>query len=388
MTRINSHLQNLKTSYLFAQIQREKEKYSYTDWINLGIGDATEPLSPTVAKAISDASKELTDKQTHKGYPPSNGYAFLREAICKSEYAHLGFDAEEIFIGNGAKGDLVNVQDLFSVDAKIALSDPTYPVYFESNFINGKSRFIYLPSDEKSHWVVQPPSEPCDVVYLCSPNNPTGGVFTRKDLEKWIAYAMHHKAIIVYDAAYKAFITSKDVPRSIFEIEGAKEVAMEISSFSKTAGFTNLRCSYTTISKSNPLYLLWKRRIETTFGGVPYPIQKGAEAVFSKQGQKEVYETLSVYQSNAALLRKGLIDSGFEIYSGVDSPYLWCKTPEGMNSWQFFHTLLKEWHVVVIPGSGFGPSGEGYFRVSSFASQETVQRALSVFAKLSTKAPI
>lgn len=382
MSFINPYLQNLQTSYLFEKIQREKERFGNRPWINLGIGDISLPLAPAIAASIAKAAEEMTHQESLKGYGPANGYSFLRKAICENEYRELGFDPDEIFIGFGAKGDLVQLQSLFSSNTIVALQNPTYPVYYESNFIAGKKRFVYLPCTAENNWKAKPPKQHCDLIYLCSPNNPTGSCFTKEELEQWVSYAEKEGAIILYDAAYKAFIQSDDLPKSIFEIEGAKKVAVEISSFSKTAGFTNLRCSYVTISKQNPLYTLWKRQLDTTFGGVSYPIQKGAEAVYSKEGQIQVKETLAVYQSNADLLKQSLIDQQIKIHSGENSPYLWCKIPTDLSSWDFFRLLLDKLNMIVIPGSGFGSCGEGYFRISSFADKATTQRAIESLATL------
>ncbi len=399
MAKLNKNFLKLSSTYLFREIEKKctefKEKNPSTELLNLGIGDITLPLAKCVIEAIILATKEMGEKTI--GYGPSCGYQFLKEKIKQEEYKHLDITEDEIFISYGAKSDSSNIQELFSISSKVAICDPVYPVYVNSNVLAGRTKghnkkkdryedFIYLSCNEENNFSPNLPKTPCDLIYLCSPNNPTGIALTKKELKKWINYAKENNAIIIYDAAYEAFISSKDAVHSIYEIQGATSVAIEIKSFSKTAGFTNLRCSYMVIPKkifsfinNKKVFLhdLWKKRLETKFGGVSYPIQKGAEAIFSKQGKKEISQNIQIYKDNASYLRDSLINMGFTIYGGIDSPYIWWKIPKKYkSSWEFFDVLLKNANVITIPGSGFGPSGENFIRLSSFANKETLKKAI------------
>ena len=396
MAKINPHYQELKREYIFPVIEQKladlKKRFPKATILNLGIGDIAQPLVPSIVKAICLATKEMGEESSLRGYGPSEGYDFLRKAIAKNEFAHLGIDASEIFISDGANSDTANIQELFDVDNTIAITDPTYPVYLDTNVMAGRgSKILFLPCTEKTGFLPVPPKKHCDLVYLCSPSNPTGVAFTRKELAAWIDYAKKEGAIILYDNAYVAFITSPNVPQSIFEIEGAKEVAVEFRSFSKSAGFTGLRCAYTILPKTVQanlgrkevsLHSLWKRRQNTKSNGVAYPIQRGAEAVFTKQGQKETKAQVQSYLEQGTLLRKGLTSLGYKCYGGVDSPYIWWKTPQKFSSWEFFDLLLEKCHLISVPGRGFGPSGEGYVRLSCFTHSLIAKEALKRIAKL------
>ena len=401
---VNPNFEKLPGSYLFAEIARRVKEYSAAhpdaDLIKLGIGDVTRPLAPAVVAAMKAAADEMLQASTFRGYGPDFGYDFLVDAIREQDYAprgvHLAFD--EVFISDGAKTDTSAIQELFGADSRIAVTDPVYPVYVDSNaiagrlgnFVNGRwSNLTYLPCNAENGFVPAVPVEPVDVIYLCYPNNPTGTTLTRDQLKPFVDYARQNHAVIVYDAAYKAFITS-DAPHSIYEVEGAREVAIECCSFSKTAGFTGMRCAYTIIphdvtgigSQGQPLELnaLWKRRMGTKFNGVSYPVQRAAAAVFSPEGKTECDEAVRYYLRNARLIREGLQAAGYPVFGGVDAPYVWLKAP--MDSWKFFDTLLNRAHVVGTPGTGFGPSGEGYFRLTAFNTYEKTVEALERIRKL------
>lgn len=376
MVKINPHFQKLSQNYLFQEIDKRvtlfKQQNPTLQILNLGIGDISEPLPPYIVKSICSATKEMGKKVI--GYGPSEGYPFLREAIAQFEYKNV--TADEIFIFNGSKNAISAIETIFDCSNTIGLMDPTYPVYKDSNIIAGKSsQFIYLPCREQEGFLPSLPNKHCDLIYLCSPNNPTGVSFSRKELEKWVSYAKEEKSIIIFDTAYEAFITS-NAPRSIYEIEGAREVAIEFKSFSKKAGFTNLRCSYLVIPKELGLSKLWQRNISAKFGGVPYPIQKGAEAIYHPQGQKEIKEQLDSYKERTLLLMKGLSKLNFSFFGGIDSPFVWCKTINNTSSWDFFDLLLKKATIISIPGSGFGPSGEGFVRFSAFAKRKEIEEAM------------
>lgn len=396
MVDINHHYQKLKPAYFFRNIEQKKNElllqYPNAKLINLGIGDITKPLIPTAAKALAQATEEMT--KVPIGYGSSQGYGFLREKIASFDYKNLSINPDEIFVSDGAKPDCANILEIFCNQSIVALCDPSYPVYVDSTIMAGKTGFIteegrypnilYLPCIEENGFLPIPPHEKSDLIYLCSPNNPTGVALTKEILQDWVRYAKKHKAIIIYDGAYEAFIT-QDRPKSIFEIDGAKEVALEIRSFSKTAGFTGLRCSYTVIPKElkafhgqeqMSVHDLWKRRHETKFGGVPYPIQRAAEAIYSPQGQKELQEVLVSYKTQSLFLYKGLKNLGFVVYGGVDAPYVWCKIPKGFTSWDYFDYLLQKAHLITIPGSGFGIEGEGFIRLAAFAHQPIIDEAL------------
>lgn len=397
---VNPNYEKLPGSYLFAEIARRVKTFSAENpqaaLIKLGIGDVTRPLAKAAVTAMQNAAAEMLDAATFRGYGPDFGYDFLVNAIREKDYAPRGvaLDFDEVFVSDGAKTDTAALQELFADDVRIAVTDPVYPVYVDSNAIAGRlgdfvdgrwSRLTYLPCNAANGFVPQPPTEKVDVIYLCYPNNPTGTTLTREQLAPFVAYARENDAIIIYDAAYKAFITS-DVPHSIYEVEGAREVAIECCSFSKTAGFTGIRCAYTIIphavrgiggqGQAVELNSLWKRRMGTKFNGVSYPVQRAAEAVFTPEGQTECAETIAYYLRNAALIRDGLTAAGYTVFGGVDAPYVWLKTPEGIDSWAFFDRLLTRAHVVGTPGAGFGPSGEGYFRLTAFNTYEKTLEAL------------
>lgn len=407
MFHINDCYQQLPGSYLFAEVGRRVKAYRAehpeADVISLGIGDVTKPLVPAVIDALHQAVEEMGHEETFRGYGPDFGYDFLINAIREGDYARRGVDVayDEVFISDGAKCDVGNIQELFSPDAVIAVTDPVYPVYVDSNAMAGRagtyadgrwSRLCYLPCHAGNGFVPPLPDRPVDVIYLCYPNNPTGTVLTRAQLKPFVDWARINGAIIIYDAAYRAFVSTPDVPLSIYEIEGAREVAIECNSFSKTAGFTGTRCAYMVIPHEVcgldahggrvSLNAMWKRRMATKFNGVSYPIQRGAAAVYTPEGQEQIKRVIAAYMENARIIREGLSDAGFTVFGGVDAPYIWLKAPEGMTSWAFFDRLLDECHLVGTPGSGFGPSGEGYFRLTAFNSLENTKRAVERIGKL------
>jgi LL-diaminopimelate aminotransferase len=382
MAAINSHFQKLTSHYLFPRIEKEaallKEKKPDALLINLGIGDVTLPLAPSVVSALTDAAQEMGSSV--KGYGPSQGYLFLRDLIKENEYKDLSISSDEIFVSDGAKCDISTIPEIFSPNCKVAIANPAYPVYVDTSVMAGRE-ILYLPCTEETGFLPRPPREHVDLVYLCSPSNPTGAALSRKDLKAWVEYARKEKALLLFDAAYSSFITS-DAPQSIYEIEGAEEVAIEFKSFSKNAGFTGLRCSFYVFPKTlhlqkEALYALWKRRNDTKFGGVSYLIQKGAAAVYSPQGKKEIAEQIATYKRRTKLFRDGLKNLGFTVYGGTDAPFVWCKAPNGFSSWQFFDTLLHNAHIICVPGSGFGECGEGFVRFSCFTDEKTLQEALN-----------
>ncbi len=401
MFHINDYFTRLPGSYLFAEIARRVKNYTAehpdADIIRLGIGDVTRPLAPAVIDAMHQAVSEMGVQETFRGYGPDYGYDFLVNAIRENDYASRGVSLEydEVFISDGAKCDVGNIQELFSADAVIAVTDPVYPVYVDSNAMAGRAgtyadehwdRLVYLPCNAENGFAPALPEKPVDVIYLCYPNNPTGTVLTRDQLKVWVDYARENGAIIIYDAAYRAFVSTPNVPLSIYEIEGAKECAIECNSFSKTAGFTGTRCGYTVVphalkgldSQGNKVEInaLWKRRMSTKFNGVSYPVQRGAAAIYTPEGKRQIRETIDYYMHNAAIIRQGLTEAGITVFGGVDAPYIWLKVPGGMTSWEFFDRLLNECHIVGTPGSGFGPSGEGYFRLTAFNTLEKTQQAV------------
>ncbi len=398
--KINSHISSLPGSYLFQEIaQRIKafeEQNPTANILRLGIGDVTRPLSPYVAGKFAKAAEAMATSEGFHGYPPGEGYSFLIEAINRNDYLARGIELEnsEIFISDGAKTDAAAIQELFDQDCRIAFTDPVYPVYVDSNamagrlgtFENGRwSNAVYLPSTAENGFVPPLPEERVDVLYLCYPNNPTGTVLTKDQLKVFVDWARENDALIIYDAAYKAFITSDDIPRSIYEVEGAKDVAIECCSFSKTAGFTGVRCAYTVVphqvkgkdlsGKDVSLNALWKRRTGSKNNGVSYPVQVAAAAVYDKEGQQQVEATIRYYMDNAKVILDALQRGGLQVYGGVHAPYIWMKTPDNMKSWDFFDYLLQNAHVVGTPGAGFGPCGEGYFRLTAFGSLETAREA-------------
>ncbi len=409
MVKINENYLLLQNSYLFVEVNRRAAKYMEENpdknVIKMGIGDVTKPLVPTVIKAFKDAVDEMADADSFMGYGPEQGYDFLAEAIIKNDFNKYGIelDLDEVFISDGAKCDTGNIQEIFDLDNVIAVTDPVYPVYVDTNVMAGRSglikddgmyeNIVYLPCTEENDFVPSLPEENVDLIYLCFPNNPTGTTLTKDQLAKFVEYAKENDALILFDAAYEVFIREDDVPHSIYEIEGAKEVAIEFRSFSKTAGFTGTRCAYTVVPKEikiktssgeeQSVNALWNRRQTTKFNGVSYPVQKAAEAVYSEQGQKEINENIDYYLENARIIRESLSDIGLNVYGGVNSPYIWVKTPNDMESWDFFDLLLEEANIVGTPGSGFGPSGEGYLRLTAFNTLENTKEAMSRISKLS-----
>ena len=395
--KINTNLATLPAGYLFAEIAKRVKEYAAqnpgTDILRLGIGDVTRPLVPAVVDAMKRAADEMGTPRGFHGYGPDFGYDFLIDAIIASDYAARGVEIgrDEVFISDGAKSDVGNLQELFGPDAKIAVTDPVYPVYVDSNAMAGRlgqyengqwTGLTYLPCNAENGFVPPLPDKPVDVIYLCYPNNPTGTVLTKEQLQKFVDWALKNDALIVYDAAYKAFISDPAIPRSIFEIPGAKKCAMECCSFSKTAGFTGTRCAYTIVPKELvfdgvSLNRLWGRRQATKFNGVSYPVQVAAAAVYSPEGQKQNMENIAYYHENARVIREGLESAGIQVFGGVHAPYIWMKTPNSMPSWDFFDLLLKKAHVVGTPGEGFGPAGEGYFRLTAFNTLENTKEAVS-----------
>ena len=408
MAKINENYLKLKAGYLFPEISKRVRVFSENNpgkkIIRLGIGDVTLPLPPSIVKAMKDASDEMGTSTGFKGYGPEQGYSFLIEEIIKHDFNPLGINlsVDEIFVSDGSKCDTGNIQEIFSLDSKIAVTDPVYPVYVDTNVMAGRtgkvgsdgrySGLVYLPCSKENGFQPDFPKEKVDLIYLCYPNNPTGTTITKSRLKEWVDFAKKNNSIILYDAAYEAFISDSSVPRSIFEIEGAKEVAMEFRSFSKTAGFTGTRCAFIVIPKELTGYSssgekvsinqLWNRRHTTKFNGVSYPIQKAAAACYSDSGKKEVKDNISYYMENARIIREGISKNGYEVYGGVNAPYIWLKTPSSTSSWDFFDQLLNKIQVVGTPGSGFGPSGEGYFRLSAFGKREDVVEAVERISKL------
>ncbi len=401
MFRINENFQKLPGSYLFAEVARRvkayQEKHSDCEIIRLGIGDVTKPLVPAVIEAMHAAVEEMGHEETFHGYGPDFGYDFLINAIREGDYAQRGVEVafDEVFISDGAKCDVGNIQELFSPDAVIAVTDPVYPVYVDSNAMAGRAgdyvdgrwdRLVYLPCNAENGFVPPLPETDVDVIYLCYPNNPTGTVLTKAQLKRFVDWAKAHGALIIYDAAYRAYVTNPDIPLSIYEVEGARDVAIECNSFSKTAGFTGTRCAYTVIphevcgigqhGEKVALNDLWKRRMATKFNGVSYPVQRGAAAVYTPEGQAQIKAVIADYMENARIIRDSLTAKGFTVFGGTDAPYIWLKTPDGMDSWTFFDKLLDECHIVGTPGAGFGPSGEGYFRLTAFNTREKTMQAM------------
>lgn len=403
MININENFLNLQDSYLFSTIAKKVAEFSKVNpdkkIIKLGIGDVTRPIVPAVIEAMHKAVDEMAEQNSFKGYGPEQGYEFLREKISENDYKKRGIDIEidEIFVSDGAKCDCGNIVDIFGIDNKIAITDPVYPVYLDTNVMSGRSgkydektgkyeNIVYMPATAENNFVPELPKEKVDIIYLCFPNNPTGTTLPKEELKKWVEYAKENSAIILYDSAYEAFISDENVPHSIYEIEGAKDVAIEFRSFSKTAGFTGVRCAYAVVPKN--LYgftkdgekvsinKLWNRRQCTKFNGVSYVVQKGAEAVYSKEGQEQIKENISYYMENARIIREGLEKAGFTVFGGKNAPYIWLKVPEGLSSWEFFDKLLTEANVVGTPGVGFGPSGEGYFRLTAFGTKENTIEAM------------
>ena len=373
----------LSESYLFAEIARKvndyKKKHPEADVISLGIGDVTQPLAPAVVGALHKAVDEMAVAASFRGYGPERGYDFLREAIVENDFRRHGIDveADEIFVSDGAKSDTGNFQELLSEKCVVAVTDPVYPVYVDSNLMAGRT-IVKLPCTPENGFVPELPSDHVDVIYLCYPNNPTGTTLTKAQLKAWVDYATQEEALIFYDAAYEAYIQSEDVPHSIYEIPGASKCAVEFHSYSKTAGFTGIRCGYTVVPKTlrMPLNALWNRRQCTKFNGASYLSQRAAEAIYTSQGKVQIKETISYYMKNAHVMRASLTDMGFKVYGGIDAPYLWVGTPDGMTSWEFFDWMLRSAHVVCTPGVGFGDKGEGFVRLTAFGTHENTVKAL------------
>ena len=398
MAAINSNFLKLKAGYLFPEIARRVKAYSedHPDLagriIRCGIGDVTEPLPPAVVRAMHEGVEELASRETFKGYGPEQGYEFLRQAIVDHQFAGLGISADEVFISDGSKCDTGNILDIFGKGNTIAITDPVYPVYVDTNVMAGNTGdadaqgtyagLLYLPCNAANNFVADVPATKADLIYLCFPNNPTGAVATRAQLEAWVAYARANDAIILFDAAYEAYIQDPAIPHSIFEIEGAHDCAIEFRSFSKNGGFTGVRCAYVIIPKSVsgqaadgsrvPLHRLWSRRHSTKFNGASYPVQKAAAAVFSAEGKPQVAALIGHYMGNAKLLREAAATAGLPVFGGENAPYVWVGCPPGLTSWDLFDKMLGEAQVVITPGSGFGSAGEGYFRISAFNSRANV----------------
>lgn len=408
MARINENYQKLKAGYLFPEIGRRVTKFCAENpsakVLRLGIGDVTEPLPPAIIDALHKAVDEMANRSTFRGYGPEQGYDFLRQAIVDNDYKSRGAHVEldEVFVSDGSKCDSGNILEIFGADNKVAVLDPVYPVYVDTNVMSGRTGqadaggryagLVYIPVTAENNFVPELPKEKVDLIYLCYPNNPTGMVATRQELQKWVDYAKANDAVILYDAAYEAYITDPSIPHSIYEIPGGRDVALEFRSFSKTAGFTGTRCAFTVVPKTvmastadgqkMPLHALWNRRHTTKFNGVSYPIQRAAEAVYSAAGKPQVKQIIDFYLTNAKLIREGLEKLGVKVYGGVNAPYVWLKTPNNEASWSFFDRLLQQAHLVGTPGSGFGAAGEGYFRLSAFNSRENVEEAVRRFAKV------
>ena len=400
MLKINSNYQKLPGSYLFSEIARRVQIFSQehpdADIIRLGIGDVTLPLPEAVILAMHAAVEEMGHKETFRGYGPELGYDFLRQAILDHDYKARGVELslDEIIVSDGAKSDCGNIGDIFDVDNVVAVCDPVYPVYVDTNAMAGRAgdydgekwtRLVYMPCREENGFLPQLPDRDADLIYLCYPNNPMGTVASRKELQKWVDYANAKGSVILFDSAYEAFITDPDIPHSIFEIPGAKTCAIEFRSFSKTAGFTGTRCGYTVVPKelvrqNVSLNQMWARRQSTKFNGTAYVIQRGAEAVYTAAGQAQVKANIAYYLENAATIRSGLAGAGLTVYGGENAPYIWCKTPAGLDSWSFFDQLLQKAHVVTTPGAGFGPNGEGYIRLTAFGDKDATAQAVARIA--------
>lgn len=407
MVRINDNYLKLKAGYLFPEIARRVRTFAEANpnapIIKLGIGDVTEPLPEACRTAMIKAVEDMGDRSTFKGYGPEQGYAWLREKIATQDFQARGcdIDASEIFISDGSKCDTGNILDIFGKDNKIAVTDPVYPVYVDTNVMAGNTGeaneageyegLVYLPISAENNFTAAIPREKVDLIYLCFPNNPTGATASKEYLQTWVDYAKANGSIILFDAAYEAFIAEPNIPHSIYEIEGAKECAIEFRSFSKNAGFTGTRCALTVVPKTLTakaadgtdveLWKLWNRRHCTKFNGVSYVVQRGAEAVYSEQGQAQVKGLVSFYLENAQIIREKLTEAGLTVYGGINAPYIWLKTPNGLSSWDFFDKLLQSTYVVGTPGSGFGAAGEGYFRISAFNSRENVEEAMKRIQK-------
>lgn len=406
MALINEHFLKLPNNYLFSDIAKKVNSFKVTHpkekIIRLGIGDVTQPLPPAVVDAMHKAVDEMTSKSTFHGYGPEQGYSFLIDAIIKNDYAPRGITLEqsEIFISDGAKSDTGNIGDILRHDNSIGVTDPVYPVYIDSNVMSGRagvldsgkwSNVVYIPCVAENGFIPDLPGRRVDILYLCYPNNPTGTTLSKDELKKWVNYALANDVLIMYDAAYEAYIQNPEIPHSIYEIKGAKKVAIEFRSFSKTAGFTGMRCGYTVVPKELngftldgervSLNKLWNRRQCTKFNGASYITQRGAEAVYSPEGKKQVREIIDYYMTNARIMKEGILKCGLNAFGGEDAPYLWIKTPKGLTSWKFFEKLLYEVYIVGTPGVGFGPSGEGYLRLTAFGDRDDTLEAMARLKK-------
>lgn len=401
MALVNEHFLKLQSSYLFSDIAKKVNSFKVTHpkskIIRMGIGDVTQPLAPAVIEAMHKAVDEMAHKETFHGYGPDQGYPFLIDAIIKNDYESLGIFIEpgEVFISDGAKSDCGNIGDMLRHDNSIGVTDPVYPVYIDSNVMAGRTGIcmdgkwtdvVYIPCTAENQFVPQLPSRRVDIIYLCYPNNPTGTTLTKDQLKKWVNYALDNDAIIMYDSAYEAYIKDANIPHSIYEIKGAKKVAIEFRSFSKTVGFTGVRCGYTVVPKELKAYTLsgdsvslnklWLRRQSTKFNGTSYITQRGAEAVYSPEGKAQIRATIDYYMKNASIMKEGLEQCGLKVYGGTNAPYLWVKAPDGLTSWKFFEKLLYEVYIVSTPGVGFGPSGEGYLRLTAFGDRDETIEAI------------
>ena len=409
MVRINQNYSKLPGNYLFAEIARRTAAYQQAhpaaQLIRMGIGDVTRPLAPAVVAAMHEAVNDLAAADTFHGYGPEQGYGFLREAIAAHDFAARGvaIAPDEIFVSDGAKSDCGNIGDILATDNRVAVCDPVYPVYVDTNAMAGRAGYydaaaerwtdiVYMPTTAENGFTPALPDEPADVIYLCSPNNPTGTVLSRAALQTWVDYANDRGALILFDAAYERFIADDAIPRSIFEIPGAKTCAIEFRSFSKTAGFTGARCGYTVVPRElvregASLHSLWNRRQTTKFNGASYVIQKGAAAIYTPEGAAQVNETIDFYRANARTILEGLRAAGLEVYGGEHSPYVWCCTPDGLGSWDFFNRLLEEANVITTPGAGFGPAGEGYVRLTAFGTAADTARAMERIQRMLVNEP-
>ena len=407
MLQINENFLKLSDNYLFADIAKKvhafRNQHPELSVISLGIGDVTQPLPAACIEAMQKAVTEMGSSASFHGYGPEQGYDFLRRAILKNEYESRGVQLElnEIFISDGAKSDCGNIGDILGIQNTVAITDPVYPVYIDSNVMSGRagmwknerwSRINYLPCNQENRFIPSLPAQPADIIYLCYPNNPTGTVLTKEELQKWVDYALEHQSLILYDAAYEAYIQNADIPHSIYELEGARQCAIELRSFSKTAGFTGVRCGYTIIpqeltattscGEKIKLNALWNRRQCTKFNGTSYITQRGAEAIYTSEGKQQVRKTIDYYMANARTMKTALQQMGYDVTGGENAPYLWVKTPDNLSSWQFFDHLLNQAQVIVTPGVGFGPSGEGYVRLTAFGKQEDCIAAIQRIKEL------
>ena len=404
MVKVNENYLKLQGSYLFSTIAKKVNAYAASNpdkkIIRLGIGDVTLPLAPVVTEALQKAGEEMGEQKTFRGYAPDLGYDFLRNAIVTNDYRARGceIEADEIFVSDGAKSDSGNIQEIFALDNRIAVCDPVYPVYVDTNVMAGRtgvfdaatgkwSDVIYMPCTAENGFVPELPASVPDLIYLCFPNNPTGSAITKDRLQEWVDYANQNGSVIIYDAAYEAYISEENVPHSIYECEGARTCAIELHSFSKNAGFTGVRLGYTVVPKDLirggvALNGLWARRHGTKYNGAPYIVQRAGEAVYSPEGKKQLADQVAYYMKNAAYIREGLSDAGYTVYGGVNAPYIWLKAPNGMSSWEFFDYLLEKANIVGTPGSGFGPSGETYFRLTAFGQYENTVEAIERIRKL------